>query len=100
MQYYILEQCSFTGGRHNSFAMSVFFSLDASSTWIKVPTIKHLQIFLIHLTLNFKVTRYSKTWLIQNSVIWNFVIIQILVLTYVPRRKISYKFTWLFWKPW
>src|ERR1700722_903244 len=28
---YILEQCSFTGGKHNSFAMSVFLILLASS---------------------------------------------------------------------
>jgi hypothetical protein len=31
---------------------------------------------------------YSKTWLIQNSIIQNIAIIQILVGTYIPRRKI------------
>ena len=29
----LLEQCSLTGGRHNSFAMSVFFILEALSNW-------------------------------------------------------------------
>jgi hypothetical protein len=40
----------------------------------------------------------SKSWLIQNSVIQNFVIIQILILNYIQRRKNSYKFAWLFQK--
>jgi hypothetical protein len=39
---------------------------------------------------------YSKTWLIQKSIIENFVIFQILVLTYVPGKKYSYRFSGYF----
>jgi hypothetical protein len=39
---------------------------------------------------------YSKTWLIQNSISQNFSKFLNLVLTYVPGKKNSCKFTWLF----
>jgi hypothetical protein len=42
---------------------------------------------------------YSKTWLIWNSIIGNF-IFQILVWTLCPNKQNSYKFIWLFCKPW
>jgi hypothetical protein len=43
---------------------------------------------------------YSQTWSIQNSIIRNSMMFAILILTYVSRKKNSYKFSWLFQKCW